>query len=154
MILQYKLPPTPHFAASGLREMEERDVEQVTDLYKRYMDRFEMSPLMTAEEVRHNFLSGNGAGEIGPSGRREGQVLWVYVVEVISTSFCPLLPVNQVGFTLRRILRRGRSPISSRSLPSHLRSSATPSIPYWMLRTSTTTPPKPHSSHRPKRLVP
>jgi len=81
MTLQFKLPSTPHFAASGLREMEERDVEQVTDLYKRYMGRFDMSPLMTAEEVRHNFLSGKGTGEIGASGRREGQVLWVYVVE-------------------------------------------------------------------------
>lgn len=42
-----------------------------------------MSPLMTAEEIRHNFLSGKGTGEIGPSkyGRREGQVLWVYVAE-------------------------------------------------------------------------
>ena len=69
--------------------MEERDVEQVTDLYKRYMDRFDMSPLMTAEEIRHNFLSGKGTGEIG-SSRREGQVLWVYVVEVISMTFCPI----------------------------------------------------------------
>lgn len=83
MTLQYKLPPTPHFAASGLREMEERDVEQVTDLYRRYMDRFDMSPLMTAEEVRHNFLSGKGIGETHEPGRRDGQVLWVYVVEVI-----------------------------------------------------------------------
>jgi len=81
MILQCKLPSTPHFANSGLREMEEHDVEQVTDLYKRYMDRFDMSPLMTAEEVRHYFLSGKGTGDIGPSKRREGQVLWVYVVE-------------------------------------------------------------------------
>lgn len=87
MILQCKLPSTPHFASSGLREMEERDVEQVTDLYKRYMDRFDMSPLMTAEEVRHNFLSGKGTGAIGPSRKREGQVLWVYVVEVILMSF-------------------------------------------------------------------
>lgn len=84
MMLQYKLPS--HFAASGLREMEERDVEQVTDLYKRYMDRFDMSPVMTAEEVKHNFLSGKGTGEKGASGRREGQVLWVYVVEVIPMS--------------------------------------------------------------------
>jgi len=88
MTRQYKLPSTPHFAASGLREMEERDVEQVTDLYKRYMDRFDMAPLMTAEEVRHNFLSGKGTGEVDTPGR-EGQVLWVYVVEVISVPFYP-----------------------------------------------------------------
>lgn len=94
MILQYKLPSAPHFAASGLREMEERDVEQVTDLYERFMSRFDMSPLMTAEEVGHNFLSGKGTGEINVSGRREGQVLWVYVVEVISMPFCPIRMVH------------------------------------------------------------
>lgn len=97
MVLQYKLPSTPHLAASGLREMGECDVEQVTDLYKRYMDRFDMSPLMTAEEVRHNFLSGKGTGEIGASGRREGQVLWVYVVEVIPKSFCPARKVHRMA---------------------------------------------------------
>jgi hypothetical protein len=96
MTLQYKLPSTPHFAASGLREMEERDVEQVTDLYKRYMDRFDMAPLMTAEEVKHNFLSGKGTGEIDASGRREGQVLWVYVVEVIPMPFYRIRNVYRV----------------------------------------------------------
>ena len=90
MIHLYKLPSAPHLTASGLREMEERDVVQVTDLYKRYMDRFGMSPLMTAEEVRHNFLSGKGTGEKDASGRREGQVLWAYVVEVNSTFFRPI----------------------------------------------------------------
>lgn len=153
MTLQYKLPSTPHFAASGLREMEERDVEQVTDLYKRYMSRFDMSPLMTAEEVRHNFLSGKGTGEVGVSGRREGQVLWVYVVEVISTSFCPVRKVHRVDSTFRRIPRRRRSPISSPSSPSHLQSSATSSIPCWMPRISITTPLRPHSSHRLKNPV-
>ena len=108
MILQYKLPSTPHLAASGLREMEEGDVEQVTDLYKRYMDRFDMSPLMTAEEVRHNFLSGKGTGEKGASGRREGQVLWVYVIEVISVSFHPTRKVYWVDYTFRRTTRRRR----------------------------------------------
>ena len=73
--------------------MEERDVEQVTDLYKRYMDRFDMSPLMTAEEISHNFLSGKGTGK-AVSGRREGQVLWVYVVEVTSMSFCLIWGVH------------------------------------------------------------
>jgi hypothetical protein len=96
MLLQYKLPSTPHFAASGLREMEERDVEQVTDLYGRYMRRFDMSPVMTAEEVRHNFLSGKGTSEKGASGRREEQVLWVYVVEVISASFHLIRKAHQV----------------------------------------------------------
>jgi len=76
--------------------MEERDVEQVLDLYKRYMDRFDMAPLMTAEEVRHNFLSGKGAGEIGASRRREGQVLWVYVVEVTSMPFYSIRKVYRM----------------------------------------------------------
>lgn len=108
MILQYKLPSAPHFAASGLREMEERDVKQVTDLYKRYMDRFDMSPRMTAEEVRHNFLSGKGTGEKGASGRREGQVLWAYVIEVIPLFFRPIRKVHRVNCTFHRTLKRRR----------------------------------------------
>ena len=71
-------------------------MDQVTDLYKRYMDRFDMSPLMTTEEVRHNFLSGKGTGEIDVPGRREGQVLWVYVVEVILKPFRPVKRVYRM----------------------------------------------------------
>lgn len=68
----------------GLREMEEKDLPQVADLFRRYMQRFDMAPLMTLEEVKHNLLSGRGEGKIGDGGkgRRKGQVTWSFVVEV------------------------------------------------------------------------
>ncbi|THU87253.1 N-myristoyl transferase [Dendrothele bispora CBS 962.96] len=67
----------------GLREMEEKDVQEVAALYSKFMERYDMIPLMTVDEVRHQFLSGNGTGKIGDGGpgRREGQVTWAYVVE-------------------------------------------------------------------------
>ncbi|KAI5121671.1 hypothetical protein M0805_002747 [Coniferiporia weirii] len=83
MMRLHKLPSVPRLASAGLREMEEKDVPQVAELYTRYMERFTMSPVMTLEELRHQFLSGLGAGP-GPKdwqGRREGQVVWSYVVE-------------------------------------------------------------------------
>jgi glycylpeptide N-tetradecanoyltransferase len=69
--------------------MVDKDIAQIADLYTRYMKRFEMVTIMTVEEVRHNFLSGRGKGEIGDGGpgRRKEQVTWAYVVEVRITSF-------------------------------------------------------------------
>ncbi|TFY67081.1 hypothetical protein EVG20_g4072 [Dentipellis fragilis] len=82
MIRQYQVPSKPHLASSGLREMEERDVEGVTDLFARYMRRFDMAPEMTLDDVRHQLLSGRGRGEVDTAtNRREGQVTWTYVVE-------------------------------------------------------------------------
>jgi glycylpeptide N-tetradecanoyltransferase len=73
---------------AGLREMEEKDLPQVADLFRRYMQRFDMAPLMNFEEVKHHLLSGRGEGEVGDGGkgRRKGQVTWSFVVEV---SFLP-----------------------------------------------------------------
>jgi len=73
----------PGKTLAGLREMEEKDIMQVTDLFNEYMKRFDMAPIFTVDEARHNFLSGAGRGEIGGGGpgRREGQVTWSYVVE-------------------------------------------------------------------------
>lgn len=81
MIRLQKVPSSTHLA---LREMTESDIEQVADLYDRYMKRFDMVPLMTVEEIRHQFLSGLGRGDM-VKGRREGQVVWSYVVEAPST---------------------------------------------------------------------
>ncbi|KAI0041127.1 N-myristoyl transferase [Auriscalpium vulgare] len=82
MIRQYKVANTPHLARAGLREMEDRDVSAVAELYARYMQRFDMVPLMSPEEVQHQFLSGRGRGERdAATGRRDGQVVWAYVVE-------------------------------------------------------------------------
>jgi glycylpeptide N-tetradecanoyltransferase len=84
MIRVNKVPSS--FSMSGLRPMEEKDVSQVADLFMRYMKRFGMSPLFDLEETKHQFLSGNGTGVIGDGGpgRRDGQVTWSYVVEVVS----------------------------------------------------------------------
>ncbi|PPQ93264.1 hypothetical protein CVT25_015262 [Psilocybe cyanescens] len=67
----------------GLREMKEEDVVVVADLYTKYMKRFDMAPIFEVDEVRHQFLSGMGRGDIGSAGagRRQGQVTWSYVVE-------------------------------------------------------------------------
>jgi len=82
MVRVNKLPSGK--ALAGLREMEEKDIVQVTVLFTQYMKKFDMFTVFTVEEARHNFLSGAGRGEIGSGGpgRREGQVTWSYVVEV------------------------------------------------------------------------
>ncbi|KIY43592.1 N-myristoyl transferase [Fistulina hepatica ATCC 64428] len=78
MVRVNKVPETT--ATPGLREMEDCDVPQVIQLFSKYMRRFDMLPIMTTEEARHNFLSGRGTGE-SVDGRRERQVTWTYVVE-------------------------------------------------------------------------
>ena len=102
MVRQAKVPLTPTLARSGLREMEERDVSAVGELYRRYMERFDMIPLLEEEDVRHQFLSGRGTGEIEAStGRRLGQVVWTYVVEVRSSVHLLLCPLVLNTTTLR-----------------------------------------------------
>ncbi|KAF4603821.1 glycylpeptide N-tetradecanoyltransferase [Pleurotus pulmonarius] len=85
MIKLNKLPSTPQLLEKGLREMEDRDVEQVSSLFTRYMKRFGMAPEMTLAEVKHQFLSGRGdlskTLESKWKGRRDGQVVWTFVVE-------------------------------------------------------------------------
>ncbi|KAK6974360.1 Glycylpeptide N-tetradecanoyltransferase [Favolaschia claudopus] len=81
MIRTNKLPDKPTLA---VRPMEERDVTSVAELFARYMQRFDMVPLMTLEEVRHHFLSAQGTDDEGP-GRKTGQVTWTYVVENTET---------------------------------------------------------------------
>lgn len=76
-----KVPDTPTL---NVRPMEEKDVVPVADLFTKYMRRFDMVPVMSLEDVRHQFLSGQGQGSIGDGGegRKLGQVTWTYVVEV------------------------------------------------------------------------
>ncbi|KAK0228680.1 N-myristoyl transferase [Armillaria fumosa] len=66
-----------------IREMEEKDVKQVADLFARFMLRYDMVPAMNFDDVRHQILSGNGTGKLGDGGpgRRARQVTWCYVVE-------------------------------------------------------------------------
>jgi glycylpeptide N-tetradecanoyltransferase len=64
--------------------MEDHDVPKVHALWERYMKRFGMVPVMDQDDIRHHLLSGRGEGPV-KKGRREGQVIWSYVVEVSST---------------------------------------------------------------------
>ncbi|EJD02399.1 N-myristoyl transferase [Fomitiporia mediterranea MF3/22] len=79
----HRLPSTPHLVNAGLREMQEKDIAQVAQLYMRYMERFTMFPIMSLDELRHQFLSGIGTGPAPENwqGRREKQVVWAYVIE-------------------------------------------------------------------------
>ncbi|KAJ3565007.1 hypothetical protein NP233_g7915 [Leucocoprinus birnbaumii] len=67
----------------GIREMKEEDVLQVAQLFTKYIKRFDMHPIFDVEEIKHQFLSGRGQGNVGDGGpgRRKGQVTWAYVVE-------------------------------------------------------------------------
>lgn len=85
MIRTNKVPAEPTLQSQGLREMEEKDVDGVAELVGKYMKRFKMVPEFSIEEIRHNFLSGRGVSEM-IDGRREGQVVWAYVVEVGESS--------------------------------------------------------------------
>lgn len=86
MIRIHKVPERPRLLGDhGLREMEEKDIPAVADLYTRYMKRFGMYLEFTEDEVRHQFLSGRGEGPgVKDSWKksRPGQVVWAYVVEV------------------------------------------------------------------------
>ena len=88
----HKVPERPRLIDPhhGLRELQEKDVPEVSVLYERYMSRFGMAIKFTEDEIRHQFLSGRGTGpSTNDSWRtpREGQVVWAYVVEVQQTSF-------------------------------------------------------------------
>ncbi|KAF5005723.1 hypothetical protein FDECE_7844 [Fusarium decemcellulare] len=69
-IRKYALPEST--STKGLRPMEEKDLEAVMDLHKRYTSRYDMTPEFTREEAYHWF-----APKADPSGE---QVVWTYVV--------------------------------------------------------------------------
>ncbi|KAA1106386.1 glycylpeptide N-tetradecanoyltransferase [Puccinia graminis f. sp. tritici] len=74
----YDCPAQPQIP--GFREIEEKDVDAVAVLLRLYMSRFDLIPVMSDEEVRHNFISGKGTGPV-VNGRRNQQVTWTFVVE-------------------------------------------------------------------------
>jgi glycylpeptide N-tetradecanoyltransferase len=71
-ILKYKLPNNT--ATKGLRPMEEKDVDAVLDLLQKYLQRFDMAPVFTREEIVHWLLYKKDSPN--------EQVAWSYVVEV------------------------------------------------------------------------
>ena len=116
MIRLHKVPDRPRLERDGLREMEEKDVPEVTALYEAYMKRFGMAIVLTEEEAQHHFLSGRG---IGPTEKeswrkpRDQQVVWTYVVEVcalfprhlrITAYFLPAGPTNTQDHRLLLVL--------------------------------------------------
>lgn len=74
-------------SVKGLREMQDSDVASVAKLIRSYMSRFDISPIFSDEEVRHNFISGMGKGDVA-NGRRQGQVTWSFVAEVRAQKRC------------------------------------------------------------------
>jgi glycylpeptide N-tetradecanoyltransferase len=67
-VAKYKLPDNT--STKGLRPMQAKDIDAVLDLLKRYLERYEMAPIFTREEVEHWLLHKDGE-----------QVVWSYVVE-------------------------------------------------------------------------
>ena len=112
----HKLPTAT--SLMGLREMEEKDIVTVTNLFTRYMTRFEMVPICTVEEFRHQLLSGMGEGKMGSGGvgRRIGQVTWSYVVEV---KLYTIIKDTLMLICAPRILTQEKSLTFSRSIHSH-----------------------------------
>ncbi|KIL93273.1 hypothetical protein FAVG1_03250 [Fusarium avenaceum] len=70
-VRKYALPDDT--TIKGLRPLEEKDLDAVMDLYKRYNSRFDMTPEFTREEAQHWFLP--------KVGTNEPQAVWTYVVE-------------------------------------------------------------------------
>lgn len=75
-VRKYALPDNT--TTKNLRQMEAKDIDGVLDLLKRYLEKFDMAPVFTREEVEHWLLhKKNVPGD---------QVVWSYVVEVSFTS--------------------------------------------------------------------
>ena len=61
-------------STKGMRPMERRDIDAVLDLLQRYLQRFDIAPVFTRDEVEHWLLHEDKEGV--------EQVVWTYVVEV------------------------------------------------------------------------
>ena len=73
MVMRNKLPDSTRL--SGIRLMEEKDVNSVTALMGTYLAKFDLAPVYTADEVRHWLLQ---------KGDEETRVIWTYVIEVLN----------------------------------------------------------------------
>ena len=70
-VRKYSLPD--HTATKGLRPMKAGDLDQVLELIKKYLARFDMAPVFTKEEMEHWILHDERLAE---------RVIHSYVVEV------------------------------------------------------------------------
>lgn len=71
-VRKYALPD--HTSTKNLRPMEEKDIDGVLDLLKRYLTKFDIAPVFTRDEVEHWLL--------WKKDSKAEQVVWSYVVEV------------------------------------------------------------------------
>lgn len=72
-----RLPAEPEI--QNVREMRDEDAPKVGKLLAKYLDKFDLVPVMTDEEVQHWFCSGDH--RLGA----DKQVVWSYVVEAPET---------------------------------------------------------------------
>ncbi|KAK6074112.1 hypothetical protein SCUP234_08439 [Seiridium cupressi] len=72
-VRKYQVPENTK--TKGLREMQEKDVDAVHDLLKRYVQRYELFPDWNKEDVRHWLLHKKAKEQL------EEQVIWTFVVE-------------------------------------------------------------------------
>ncbi|CAZ85319.1 unnamed protein product [Tuber melanosporum] len=70
-VTKYALSANP--STKGLREMEVKDLDAVHDLFTRYMERFDLVPKFTVEEIGHWLLNGGS--------KYDERIVWAYVVE-------------------------------------------------------------------------
>lgn len=71
-IHKYALPS--HTSTKGWRQMQLKDVDAVHGLLSRFLERYDIAPVYTHEEIRHWFVPEMSEGD--------DQVVWAYVVEV------------------------------------------------------------------------
>jgi glycylpeptide N-tetradecanoyltransferase len=71
-VRKYALPDST--SVKGLRELQEKDVDEVMALLEKYLARFDMAPSFTREEFIHWFIHKKDQGG--------EQVVWSYVIEV------------------------------------------------------------------------
>lgn len=67
---KYRLPAEP--SISGLREMNQQDVEGVEVLLQKYLSRFDLAQQLSEEEVSHWFVN---------QSEENDKVIWTFVVE-------------------------------------------------------------------------
>lgn len=107
-IRKYHVPEQT--STRGLREIQEKDVDAVLDLYKRYMARFQMWPVYSKEEFIHWFIPKKEAAN--------EQVIWTYVVEV-SLEIDANLTQAPIMLTASRTTRRKSRTCSPSTVWSH-----------------------------------
>ena len=78
-IAKYHLPSTTQ--TPGLRLMQADDLDAVHELLERYLQRFDISPTFSIDELRHLLFFGAGQAKDASSKR----VVWAYVVENLGT---------------------------------------------------------------------